>query len=507
MSRNLAIGIGVVIILLIALGAYVFMSQPPAQISTTSSATTTKPPSTTATSTSTQPTATTPQLSGSLTVLVPTGDPTLMPYVRMVSDEFTKRYPGVKITIQPVPFGQMVQTALTALQNKNPDPTVIIFYPSQASTLGPYLMDLTPYFNSGVLNYSDMPMSAMTAVIMLSSDGKITKIFGVPFQMVFGYVLVYRKSIIENPSLRAEFRQKYGYDLDPSTWSTWDQLIQAAEFLQSKQVAKYALLFPDGLQQSIFNGFIGIFYTYALNDPCVDIPKFGGAAPTQGYWAYFKMTQQGVNITVGCPSFLQALRTYKRLVQFQPPITVQAMEYDQLRDLFLTGDYAMVAAWTSFIPIYNNATVSKVAGDIGIAPLPGGKYPYATGLAPTFVGINPYAQNPDLAARFVAFMMSPEMYRKGAETVGFVPGTISGLRVASQVPSMSWTRPFLPLLEARLTQSDLLRLTLVNRVTNFFTDLRPYFINEVAKYLRGEQDAETTQRNIQQTWTNIAKIS
>jgi multiple sugar transport system substrate-binding protein len=44
-------------------------------------------------------------------------------------------------------------------------------------------------------------------------------------------------------------------------------------------------------------------------------------------------------------------------------------------------------------------------------------------------------------------------------------------------------------------------------VTNFFTDLRPYFINEVAKYLRGEQDAETTQRNIQQTWTSIAKIS
>jgi hypothetical protein len=122
-----------------------------------------------------------------------------MPYVRMVSDEFTKRYPGVKITIQPVPFGQMVQTASTALQNKNPDPTVIIFYPSQASTLGPYLMDLTPYFNSGVLNYSDLPMSAMTAVIMLSNDGKITKIFGVPFQMVFGYVLVYRKSIIENP--------------------------------------------------------------------------------------------------------------------------------------------------------------------------------------------------------------------------------------------------------------------------------------------------------------------
>lgn len=496
MSKSLAVVVGVIVVVLAALAFYMAYRPGGAPSSVGGAVTTAVGTSTTV-----------PQLSGSLTVLVPTGDPTLMPYVRMAADEFSKRYPGVKITIQPVPYGQMVQTALTALQNKNPDPAVIIFYPSQASTLGPYLMDLTPYFNKGVFNSSDLPMSAMTAVIMLSSDGNITKIFGVPFQMVFGYVLVYRKSIFENQALREEFRKRYGYELDPSTWSSWDQLIQAAEFLQSRQVAKYALLFPDGLQQSIFNGFIGIFYTYAMADPCVDIPKFEGAAPTQGYWAYFKMTPQGINITVGCPSFLQALKTYKRLIQFQPPITVQAMEYDQLRDLFLTGDYAMVAAWTSFIPIYNNATLSKVAGDIAIAPLPGGKNPFATGLAPTFIGINPYAKDPDLAARFIAFMMSPEMYRKGAEKVGFVPGTVSGLRVASEVPSMSWVKPFIPLLEAKISQADLTRLTLVNRVTNFFTDLRPYFINEVAKYLRGEQDAETTQQNIYRTWKSIAKIS
>ncbi|MEM0276494.1 MAG: extracellular solute-binding protein, partial [Pyrobaculum sp.] len=312
------------------------------------------------------------------------------------------------------------------------------------------------------------------------------------------------------PALQSEFRQKYGFDLDPLTWSSWDQFVSAAEFLQSKQVAKYALLFPDGLQQSIFNGFITVFYTYALNDPCVGIPAdvAKGAVPTQGYWAYFRYTPDGsVNITVGCPSFLQALRAYKKLVQFQPPITVQAMEYDQLRDLFLTGDYAMVAAWTSFIPIYNNASVSKVAGDIAISPLPGGKYPFGTGLAPTFIGVNPYAKDPDLAVRFVAFLMSPEMYRLGAEKVGFVPATLSGIRAASQVPSMSWLAPFVPLLQAGAALSDIQRLTLVNRVTNFFTDMRPYFINQVASYLRGEQDAETTQMNIYKTWKSIMKIS
>ncbi|MEZ0248378.1 MAG: extracellular solute-binding protein [Thermoproteus sp.] len=465
----------------------------------------------TATQTSAPQTATsTQQLSGSLTVLVPTGDPTLMPYIKLAANEFMKQYPGVKITIEPVPFGQMVQTALTALQNKNPDPALIIFYPSQASTLRPYLMDLTPYFNNGLFNKSDIPASALISVMMISKNGTVTKIFGVPFQMVFGYVLVYRKSIFNNATLQAEFKKEYGFELNPLTWSSWDQLIDAAQFLQSQHVAKYALLFPDGLQQAIFNGFITVFYTYALNDSCVGIPAdvAKGAVPTVGYWAYFRYTPSGaVNITVGCPSFLEALRTYKRLVQFQPPITVQAMEYDQLRDLFLTGDYAMVAAWTSFIPIYNNASVSKVAGDIAIAPLPGGKNPYGTGLAPTFIGINPYAQNPDLAAKFIAFLISPQMYKLGAEQVGFVPATISGLKAASQVPSMSWLSPFVPLLKAGANITDIQRLTLVNRVTNFFTDLRPYFINQVASYLEGKQDAVTTQMNIYRTWLNIMKLS
>jgi len=511
-SKTLVAAVVIVIIAAVAV-ALLFSQQrqqapspPSASQTSTQSQITTRPQ----TSTQLQTTSSAANLSGSLTVLVPAGDPTLMPYIRLAAGEFMKAHPGVQITVEPVPFGQMVQTALTALQNRNPDPALIIFYPSQASTFAPYLMDLRPYFNSGLFNRSDIPMSAMVSVVIISKNGTITKIFGVPFQMVFGYVLVYRKSIFNNATLQAEFKQEYGFDLNPLTWSSWDQLIDAAEFLQSQHVAKYALLFPDGLQLAIFNGFLTVFYTYALNDSCAGIPAdvAKGAVPTPGYWAYFSYTPSGaVNITVGCPSFVQALRTYKRLVQFQPPIDVQAMEYDQLRDLFLTGDYAMVAAWTSFIPIYNNASVSKVAGDIAIAPLPGGRYPYGTGLAPTFIGINPYAKDPQLAAEFIEFLISPQMYKLGAEKVGFVPATISGIEVAAQTPSMSWLQPFAPLLKAGANVTDLQRLTLVNRVTNFFTDMRPYFINQVANYLRGQQDAETTQMNIYKTWLNIMKIS
>ncbi|MBP1448758.1 MAG: extracellular solute-binding protein, partial [Thermoproteus sp.] len=434
------------------------------------------------------------------------------PYVQLVAARFMELHPDVKVVIQPTPFGQMVQTALTALQNKNPDPALIIFYPSQASTLGPYLMNLKPYFDKGVFNESDIPETTLLSVYVVQNN-TVVKIFGVPFQQVFGYVLIYRKSIIYNPQLQQEFKQRYGYDLDPETWSSWDQLITAARFIQSAinngtiKGPKYALLFPDGLQQAIFNGFIGVFYTYAINDPCVALPVTQGAVPTQGYWAYFKLLPNGtINITIGCPSFVQALRTYKQLVQFQPPIDVQAMEYDQLRDLFLTGDYVMVAAWTSFLPIYNNASLSKVAGDLGVAPLPGGRFPLATGQAPTFIGINPNYPDPDLAAQFIALMISPQMYKLGAERVGFVPATISGLEAAASVPTMSWLRPFIPLLQ-QAKATDLTRLTLINRITNFFTDLRPVFINQVADYLRGKQNAETTQQNILTAWRQLMKIS
>jgi len=444
-----------------------------------------------------------------LTILVATGDPTLMPFIQMVAQDFMSKYPNIVIEIQPVPFAQLVTTAQTALQNKNPDPSIIIFYPSQAPALGPYLLDLRKYFDSGLFNKSDIPESSLLPVYMLAPNGSIIKVFGVPFQQVFGYALVYRKSIFENKTLQEEFKQKYGFDFDPKTWDSWDQLIKAAEFIQSKNITKYALLFPNGLQMSIFNGFIGIFYTYALkmNDTCPDIPIKDGVLPPLGYWLYIKELPDGSFVpTFTCPSFVEALKRYKQLVQFQPPIDVQAMEYDQLRDLFQTGDYAMVAAWTSFIPVYNNPNTSRVAGDIDIAPLPGGRFPFYTGQAPTFIGINPYARDVDAAAKFIAFLLTPEVMRKGAEKYGFIPATFSGLYEASKVPSTSWVRLFIPILQ-ETSITDIKRLTTVNYITNFFTDLRPIFINEVAKYLRGQQTAEETAQRIAQQWLTVMKIS
>ncbi len=494
MRSSLTWIIAIIIVIIIVGGGlyYIFMGNRP--VTTTASHT--------PTSASTSVTTSGVSLSGSITVLLSSGDPTLAPYFQLVASDFMAKYPNVKVQLQIVPFAQLVTTAMTSLQSHNPSPDIIIFYPSQAPTLGPYLLDIRKYLDNGVINKTDIPASSMNAVYLLDKVGQIMKVSGVPFQQVFGYVLVYQKSIFQDQALKDEFKSKYGFDFDPHVWNTWDKLIDGAQFIQSKGLKKYALLFPDGLTQSILNGYVGIFYSYAVNDTaCTGVPS-NAAIGVQGYWTYFKMVNGKVVPTLNCTAGIKALETHKALIQFQPPITVQAMEYDQLRDLFLTGDYAMVAAWTSFIPIYNNASISKVAGNIDIVPLPGG----ATGQAPTYAGINPFSNNPDLAAKFIAFFMSPEEYKKGIERIGFLPATYSGLEIASSMPQTSWVKPFYESLK-KPVNVDLQRLAIYNSIQNFFTDLRPIFINEVAKYFRGEQSAQDTMNNIVSQWLKIMKYS
>ena len=453
------------------------------------------------------PTSTSTPKTMTLTVLLGSGDPTLVPYVKAAAQVFEAKHPGVKVRINSVPFIHMVTTALTALQNHAPSPDVILFYPSQASELGPYLLDLAKYFKSGLLNKSNIPASSMTAVYLLNKQGQIVKVFGVPFQQVFGYVLVYRKSFFQNTTLASEFKSKYGFDFNPQKWDTWSKLITGASFIQEKLnewkgPTKWALLFPDGLEHALINTYIGIFYSYAVHDSaCTDVPSQARIG-VQGYWAYFKYVNGKIVPTFNCTSALEGLKTYKKLIQFEPPITVQAMEYPQLRDLYRTGQYVMGAAWTSFLPLYNNASVSKVAGDLGVAPLPSG----ATAQAPTFAGVNPYSKDPKLAVEFVSIMLSDEVYKKAIEEVGFLPSTYSGLKLATQNPKTSWVKPFYEDL-LKPNPVSLQRMAIYNKITNFWSDLTPIFLKQVALYLEGKQSAEQTLNNIQSMWLKLMKVS
>ncbi|WP_373286762.1 extracellular solute-binding protein [Sulfodiicoccus acidiphilus] len=211
--------------------------------------------------------------------------------------------------------------------------------------------------------------------------------------------------------------------------------------------------------------------------------------PPPGFYSYFAYLNGTWTTTFNSTAGVQALQIWKKLIQFEPSPTVQPIGYDQQEHFPLTGQYAMFIAWTSFIPIYENSSVSKIAGNLGIALLPG----QTTGLAPTFLGINPYGPDPKVAAEFVAFALSNEEYQKGIQQLGYIPGTYTGIAEASQNSNLSWLGPFVPFLKTAVIPPRL--AAVVPRISTFSETLIPEFNTQVYDYLTGSQPNATVALN------------
>ncbi|MGC8568616.1 MAG: hypothetical protein ACP5LW_01245 [Nitrososphaeria archaeon] len=146
----------------------------------------------------------------------------------------------------------MVETAETVLKNKAPQPAIIMFYPSQAPDLAPYLANLQQYSN--IINLSNMIQANMyQGGYYLAPNGSIIKVIGVPVHSVFGYVLAYQKSIFENQTLAAMFEKEYGFAFNPTNLTSWSQLYDIAQFLAQQHVTQYALLIPDSPHHAIID--------------------------------------------------------------------------------------------------------------------------------------------------------------------------------------------------------------------------------------------------------------
>ncbi len=402
-------------------------------------------------------------------ILVDSGSETEQ-YLTMVANDFMKLHPNVHIQIEPVGFGEMVETAETALKNKAPQPAIIMFYPSQAPDLAPYLANLQQYSN--IINLSNMIQANMyQGGYYLAPNGSVIKVIGVPVHSVFGYVLAYQKSIFENQTLAALFEKEYGFAFNPTNLTSWSQLYDIAQFLTQQHVTQYALLIPDSPHHSIIDMAMPFLEYYGVKD---HVPGFQFAPP--GYYSFFEYYNGRWTTTFNTTAGVDMLLMWKKLIQFEPSPTVQTIGYDQQEHFPLTGQYAMFIAWTSFLPIYNS-NISNIKGNVGIALLPGGM----TGFAPTFLGINPYGPDPKLAAEFIAFALSDQEYEKGIAMMQYVPGTYSGIQLAAKNANLSWLGPFVNFaMTARIP--PMLAAT-VPPLSGLFVTLIPYFNNEVYTFL------------------------
>ena len=404
-----------------------------------------------------------------LTIMVSAGSETQQ-YLSMVAKDFEATHPYVTIQIEGVGFSDMVTTALTALKEKAPQPAIIMFYPSQAPDLAPYLANLEQYSN--IINLSNMIYANMEqGGFYFAPNGTVLKVIGVPVHSVFGYVLGYQKSIFENTTLAQEFYKEYGFAFNPTNLTSWSQLYDIASFLNQTHVTQYALLFPDSSHHADIDMMMPLLEYYGVKD---HIPGFTPEPP--GYYTFFIYVNGHWTTSFNNTAGVDALMMWDKLIKFEPPLSVQAIGYDQQEEYPTTGQYAMFIMWTSFIPIYEQPT-SKISGNLGIALLPGGM----TGFAPTFLGINPYGPNPKLAAEFIAFALSDTEYEKGITSMGYIPGTYSGLALAAKNSNLTWLGPFVNFaLTAKIPPVQAATVPVIGSLTG---TLIPYFNSQVYKFM------------------------
>lgn len=203
--------------------------------------------------------------------------------------------------------------------------------------------------------------------------------------------LVYRKDLFEDPDEKAAFKKKYGYDL--AIPKTYAQLRDIAEFFTRPKENLYGLALYGGRDYdactSPFNGILWSFGGELWN------PKTG---QVKGY--------------INSPAAVKALEFYKSLFKYAPP-GATSWFFDETNTAIHEGLVAMGINWYYFFGAHVDPKVSRMAGKLGFATLPGetgpdGKFRRHASVGGQGLSISKYSKNKDEAWKFLEWFMQRE---------------------------------------------------------------------------------------------------
>lgn len=411
-------------------------------------------------------------------------------YLKAVGTSFEKSHPNVNVEIDSVGYSDMVTTATSTLKGGSSTPSIFMYYASQSPDLAPLLYNLNSTMGRQYLSASNFVAGDLASGSFApNGTGSGTNFIGVPIHTVLGYILVYNKTVFENTTLQNGFYSTYHFHMNPKDLKNWTQMNEVAKYISENtnfngNNNKYAFMVPDSSSHSIIDMYYNLFYPYGVGKSATGIPANSSA----NYWTYFGINNSKVSISYNNTYGVQALKMYKNITQYEPSVSTQPIGYDQQELYFGTGDYAMGLAWSSFIPTYENSS-SKVKNDLGVALLPGNY----TGYSPTFLGVNPHAQNLTLVLQFLKYATSSSEFDMGIKDYAYVPSTYTGLNEASHLANFTWLSSLNNYSKTIKLDTNYTEIFL--KASPLFSTLIPDFNSQVYDYLTGSQPSAITALN------------
>jgi multiple sugar transport system substrate-binding protein len=298
--------------------------------------------------------------------------------------EFERLNPGVKIVREIGPNSSTQFHDLLTQKLKNRDTKLDVFFmdvvwPAEFASAG-WALPLDGYFPATEQEqFLHAPISA---------NHYQGHVFGVPLFIDAG-LLYYRKDLLEK------------YALAPPR--TWPELVQEARTVLARERDPDLVGFSAQFKQ--YEGLVCNMMEYILAN--------GGSL-----WDEKRLVS-----TLDQPRALEAVRFVRdRIIGQITHRGVLTYEEPESLALFIQGRAIFHRNWPYAWKFANDPGSSRVAGKVGMMPLPG--FPGNRGIATLGgwqLGISRFSTKSDLAWRFVAFMTSAEMQKRVALATGRAP--------------------------------------------------------------------------------------
>ncbi|ULA67164.1 MAG: Maltose/maltodextrin ABC transporter, substrate binding periplasmic protein MalE [Nitrospira sp.] len=300
--------------------------------------------------------------------------------------DFTRTHPHISVVRELAPHSSTAYHDLLTQKLKNRDATVDVFFidviwvPEFAAA--GWARPLDDLFSPA------MRQEFLPAAIEVGQYD--THVYGVPSRIDAG-LLYYRQDLLA----------KYGF-IAPATWP---ELVRQAETILAGERQTNPLLQGYSAQFKQYEGLVCNMLEF--------VEGHGGSL----------MRPDGTGSALSSPDALAAVQFVRdevigRLTS-RAALTYQEPE---ALSLFLQGHAIFHRNWPYAWELANNRTRSTIAGQVGVAPLPGfspGRA--AAALGGWLYGISAYSQHPDEAWALIEFLSSQAVQKKFSREAGIAP--------------------------------------------------------------------------------------
>ncbi|MDI3548802.1 MAG: multiple sugar transport system substrate-binding protein [Halanaerobiales bacterium] len=216
-----------------------------------------------------------------------------------------------------------------------------------------WLTDLTKFKeeNAG-LTWPDFSFDDFTNFIDNYKGTDNGHVFGVPFE-AFLKVYTYRKDLFNDPEIKKEFKEEYGWELRPA--KTWDEYKQIAKFFYDYGQENDLDLYGHAAQ--------------AKNHPCLGYSLVETYWPAVGIynWGIDLETMRAANGTLNSDVAKEQLQLFIDLLNYAPP-AVRTYTWDGVAAAMASGKVAQAMIYGENVGwIGTDSEQSKVVGKIGVA--------------------------------------------------------------------------------------------------------------------------------------------